>query len=577
MSEWPKELDSKSSRWVTASWVRIPPSPPLILGEDSQPHDEYAVLKTFKDFSSLTFDDRFVRSLPADPDTGTQVRLVRNACYSFVRPTPVREPELFAWSSDLASSLGIQPPTTADRSLIAEVFGGHRLMAGMRPYAACYGGHQFGNWAGQLGDGRAITLGELIDPHGSAWEIQLKGAGPTPYSRRGDGRAVLRSSIREFLCSEAMHALGVPTTRALSLVTSRETIARDMFYDGRVAWEPCAIVTRVAPHFIRFGHFEILAARKEPELMRKLADYAIASSHPELDLKDPHVIAQWFHIICERTASMIAHWMRVGFVHGVMNTDNMSVLGLTIDYGPYGWLDIYDPQWTPNTTDAGQRRYRFAQQPSVALWNLECLAHALRSIAPDPELLEAGLDRYREAFQESYSESMAAKLGLKVLAGPQDQQLLQTLEQALCATEMDMTLFYRGLIQVSAEPGPLEAEAELDQIWGAAFYQEQRSEAATAALLGFLCSYRQRLTSDPLTLQERAERMRTANPKYVLRNYLSQLAIDAAHQGDASVCERLLAVMRQPYDEQPEAKDLAVRRPEWARHKAGCSALSCSS
>ncbi|MBG3852707.1 YdiU family protein, partial [Xanthomonas hortorum pv. carotae] len=230
---------------------------------------------------------------------------------------------------------------------------------GMQPWAVNYGGHQFGHWAGQLGDGRAISLGEAIGVDGGRYELQLKGAGPTPYSRGADGRAVLRSSIREFLCSEAMHHLGVPTTRALSLVTTGDAVVRDMFYDGRPQREPGAIVCRVAPSFIRFGNFELPSARGDSALLRQWADFTIARDFPELKGAGENLYAAWFAQVCERTAVMVAHWMRVGFVHGVMNTDNMSILGLTIDYGPYGWVDDYDPDWTPNTTDAQGRRYRF--------------------------------------------------------------------------------------------------------------------------------------------------------------------------------------------------------------------------
>jgi uncharacterized protein YdiU (UPF0061 family) len=253
----------------------------------------------------------------------------------------------------------------------------------MRPYAARYGGHQFGVWAGQLGDGRAITLGELMPRPGERWELQLKGAGRTPYSRTADGRAVLRSSVREFLCSEAMHFLGVPTTRALSLVATGDIVVRDMFYDGNPMPEPGAVVCRVAPSFVRFGNFEIHASRGENELLQRLADYIITEHFKELGPPTPEVYKLWFEEVCRRTGVMIAHWMRVGFVHGVMNTDNMSILGLTIDYGPYGWLEGYDPAWTPNTTDLPGRRYAYGRQPDVAAWNLARLANALGPLIED--------------------------------------------------------------------------------------------------------------------------------------------------------------------------------------------------
>jgi len=320
---------------------------------------------------ALRFDNRFVRELPADPEAGPRLRQVHGALFSRVAPTPVAAPRLVAHSREVAALLGIDDAAVASPAF-ARVFGGNALVEGMEPYAANYGGHQFGHWAGQLGDGRAITLGETINDAGERWELQLKGAGPTPYSRSADGRAVLRSSVREFLCSEAMHHLGVPTTRALCLVTTGEEVVRDMFYDGHPRPEPGAIVCRVAPSFIRFGNFELPASRGDAPLVTQLVDFTIRRDFPHLlpargeglgadagGSLTEEVRAAWFAEVCERTAHMIAHWMRVGFVHGVMNTDNLSVLGLTIDYGPYGWIDNFDLEWTPNTTDAQGRRYRF--------------------------------------------------------------------------------------------------------------------------------------------------------------------------------------------------------------------------
>lgn len=303
----------------------------------------------------LTFDNRFLADLPGDPEAGNHRRQVHGAAWSRVAPTPVAAPRLLAWSPEVAALLDLDEADVRDPRF-TEVFAGNRLVDGMDPFAANYGGHQFGVWAGQLGDGRAISLGEVVNRRGERWELQLKGAGPTPYSRSADGRAVLRSSVREFLCSEAMHHLGVPTTRALSLVATGEAVVRDMFYDGNAAPEPGAVVCRVSPSFIRLGSFELPASRGDRALLERLVDFAIDRDFPHLvaaHRSDPVARrAAWFAEVCERTAVTIAHWMRVGFVHGVMNTDNLSVLGLTIDYGPYGWLDDYDPDFTPNTTDA---------------------------------------------------------------------------------------------------------------------------------------------------------------------------------------------------------------------------------
>ncbi|RYG55020.1 hypothetical protein EON80_31230, partial [bacterium] len=287
-----------------------------------------------RSIDQATFTNSFVEELPGEVAPNKRPRQVPGACYSQVEPTAVQSPHLLAWSDDLAEFLGLAKPE--ERGLAVDVLAGNLITPTMKPFAARYGGHQFGSWAGQLGDGRAIALGEIAARDGSRWEIQLKGAGPTPYSRRADGRAVLRSSLREFLCSEAMHFLGVPTTRALSLVGTGDAVVRDMFYSGDPRPEKGAIVARVSPSFIRFGNFELMATTGEHDNLRALTDYTIRHFYPELGEPCNEVYLQWFEEVCRRTAVMIAHWMTVGFVHGVMNTDNMSILGLTIDYGPYG-------------------------------------------------------------------------------------------------------------------------------------------------------------------------------------------------------------------------------------------------
>ncbi|MBZ0120856.1 MAG: YdiU family protein, partial [Sandaracinaceae bacterium] len=482
---------------------------------------------------------------------------------------------------------------------MAEVFSGNRLIEGMEPYAACYGGHQFGRWAGQLGDGRAITLGEVVRD-GRRLELQLKGAGPTPYSRMGDGRAVMRSSVREFLCSEAMHHLGVPTTRALTLVATGEEVVRDVLYDGNARPEPGAIVCRVAPSFLRFGNFEILAAREEHDVLAALADYTITTHFPELGAPSREVYARWLAEIARRTAMMIVGWMRVGFVHGVMNTDNMSVLGLTIDYGPYGWLEGFDPSWTPNTTDAGGRRYCFGEQPRMAWWNLVCFANALVPVVGAVEPLQEALRTYPDTLERERHRAMLAKLGLREDQGAPreaDVELVDALFEVLQRVETDMTIFFRKLAQAPIERMPALGRAQSDapsDVLSGEQSGEQVDDAALASALSdafytapsredvealgaWTRAYAARARAEGLSHEARRARMDAVNPKYVLRNYLAQLAIDEAEQGDGRKIGELLEVLRRPYDEQPEHETYAAKRPEWARHRVGCSMLSCSS
>ncbi len=520
---------------------------------------------------TLRFDNSFVRDLPGDPETGRQRRQVHGALYSRVEPTPVAAPRLVAYAKDVADLLGIPPADLASPEF-AQVFAGNVLLEGMEPYAANYGGHQFGHWAGQLGDGRAITLGEALTPAGKRWELQLKGAGPTPYSRGADGRAVLRSSIREFLCSEAMHHLGVPTTRALCLVATGEDVIRDMFYDGNPRPEPGAIVCRVAPSFIRFGSFELPSARGDVTLLKHLVDFTIRRDFPELvsgDLVDEEIRGEWFAQVCERTAVMVAHWMRVGFVHGVMNTDNMSILGLTIDYGPYGWIDNFDPDWTPNTTDAQQRRYRFGQQAEIGHWNLHRLANALVPAFATVAPLQAGLARYADTYNRCSRRMVADKLGLAECQD-EDLALMQELYSLMQHAEVDMTVFFRELIAVDPEAPSLESLRE-------AFYDPEKRRWSESQFETWLSRYAERVRRDPLSPEDRRARMAKANPRYVLRNYLVQEAIDRAEQGDDRGVHELLEVMRHPYEEQAGREHYAKRRPDWARQRAGCSMLSCSS
>lgn len=520
---------------------------------------------------ALRFDNRFVRELPGDAETDNYRRQVYQACYSRVAPKAAANPRLLAYSREMAERLDLKESDCLSDEF-CRILAGNRLAAGMEPYATCYGGHQFGHWAGQLGDGRAINLGEVVNDRGERWILQLKGAGPTPYSRSADGLAVLRSSIREFLCSEAMHHLGVPTTRALSVILTGEQVVRDMFYDGNPRLEPGAVVCRTAPSFTRFGHFQIFAARDDLETLKKLADYTIRTDFPHLGEPSKAVYLQWFEEVCRKTAEMIVHWQRVGFVHGVMNTDNMSILGLTIDYGPYGWLENYDPDWTPNTTDAQGRRYRFGHQPRIAYWNLVQLANAIYPLIQKADSLQQALTAYTSSFEQGWQRMMADKLGLLAFDEASDPELIAGLENLLFTAETDMTLFYRGLADL-AIGADASAFHGLLQDCG---YTPLTPDVLEMASLWFE-AYQKRLSRDDRPDTERRQIMNKVNPLYVLRNYLAQQAIDLAEQNDSTMVLELLDTLRQPYTPQAGRERFAEKRPDWAKQRAGCSMLSCSS
>jgi serine/tyrosine/threonine adenylyltransferase len=522
--------------------------------------------------AQLRYEDRFVRELPGDPRSDNRIREVLGACYSRVSPTAVPAPELLVVVPEVAAMLELDPVATPE---LVDVLAGNRVVPGMAPYAACYGGHQFGTWAGQLGDGRAITLGEVATSRGETWELQLKGAGPTPYSRRADGRAVLRSSLRELVCSEAMHHLGVPTTRALSLVATGEPIMRDILYDGHPAHEPGAVVCRVAPSFLRFGSYEIHAARGDHDTLRKLVRFTLERYYPAYADGDRLDIAGWFDEVAQRTAWLIAEWLRVGFVHGVMNTDNMSILGLTIDYGPYGWLESFDPDWTPNITDASGKRYRFGNQAQVARWNVAQLARALAPLVDDLEPLRRTVDDFGLALASLHRHTSLRKLGLagRRDTSAEDDELLAGLGALLVEVETDMTLWFRRLARVPV--GDLAAGPEI--LRDAYYAPDAILPHQHAMVRSWLERYAARVAVERLDDAERRARMDAINPLHVPRNYLVQEVIEATERGDRAALPELLDVLRRPYDEQPGRERFAGKRPEWARHRPGCSMLSCSS
>jgi serine/tyrosine/threonine adenylyltransferase len=462
------------------------------------------------------------------------------------------EPHWVARSERCAELLGLPLDWWQRADLKAlDVLSGNTLWPGMQPLASVYSGHQFGVWAGQLGDGRALWLGEMATPNGPM-ELQLKGAGRTPYSRMGDGRAVLRSSIREFLCSEAMAGLGIPTTRALCVTGSPLPVRREQI-------ETAAVLTRVAPSFIRFGHFEHFSHHDQHDELKRLVDFVIEHHFPAC--RDAaHPVVALLEQVTLRTAELMADWQSVGFCHGVMNTDNMSILGLTIDYGPFGFLDAFDPGHICNHSDH-QGRYAWARQPNVGFWNLHALAQALLPLIVDSDLALGALENYKAAYAQAMLQRWSAKLGLQAREA-NDQTLIDDLLKRMAADKADFTITFRRLALFDSSPGAsnstlrdLFLDREAFDSWGQAYAERLRSEASIDA--------------------ERALRMNRVNPKFVLRNHLAEVAIQNAQAGDFSEVDRLLKVLQQPCDEQPAGAEPgdAGFPPEWAQ----TIEVSCSS
>ena len=477
------------------------------------------------------------------------------AFFTYLQPTPAPAPHWVATSTSTAQWMQLNPDwLNSDDAL--QVLAGNVIAQGSRPLASVYSGHQFGHWAGQLGDGRAILLGETAQ----GFEVQLKGAGRTPYSRMGDGRAVLRSSIREFLCSEAMAALGIPTTRALALIGSPQPIARETM-------ETAAVVTRIAPSFLRFGHFEHFAARDQIEQLRKLADYAIDRYYPECrsaTALEGNAYANFLQTVSERTAHMLAQWQAVGFCHGVMNTDNMSILGLTIDYGPFQFLDAFDPGHVCNHSDT-QGRYAFNRQPQVAYWNLYCLGQALLPLIGNEELTIAALESYKTVFPAAYASQMLRKLGLPddapgTAAGEGRFALLvNPLLQILADNKVDYTIFFTRLTDAVSAAGELEFEPLRDIILDRTTFD------------AWSLQYSEHLAQ--VDRAQAANLMQKSNPRYVLRNHLGETVIRAAQNGDYAPVQQMLAVLQSPYTQHPDHQDWAGFPPDWA----SSISISCSS
>ena len=468
--------------------------------------------------------------------------------YTELRPTPLPSPHWVGTSHSVAQLLGL-PEGWLQSEEALQALTGNQVLAGSTPLASVYSGHQFGVWAGQLGDGRAILLGELAGGH----EIQLKGAGRTPYSRMGDGRAVLRSSIREFLCSEAMHGLGIPTSRALCITGSPGLVRREEL-------ETAAVVTRVAPSFVRFGHFEHFAANDQEEQLRTLADYVIDRYYPEC--RSPEATSPWggnpyaalLHSVSERTAQLMAQWQAVGFCHGVMNTDNMSILGLTLDYGPFQFLDAFVPGHICNHSDH-HGRYAYNRQPNIAYWNLFCLAQALLPLIEDQDTALAALESYKTVFPDAFMAQMHKKLGL-TQAQDSSEALVEPLLQLLAQNAVDYTIFWRRLSHAVAQ-GQFEPVRDLF--------------ADRAAFDAWLLSYSELLALEDKALA--ADLMLNSNPKFVLRNHLGEQAIRAAKGGDFSELATLQRLLERPFDEHPGHEAYADFPPDWA----SSISISCSS
>ena len=499
--------------------------------------------------SDLNWTSHFVNKTPGDKVEENSPRQVFNACWSKAIPSKIPNPQVVAWSEDMAKTLNLDKQES-------DLLTGNDLCEGMFPYSQCYGGHQFGTWAAQLGDGRAITLGE-IESESGILELQLKGSGITPYSRFADGKAVLRSSIREFLCSEAMHHLRVPTTRALSLCTTGENVIRDILYDGNPDYEPGAIVCRVAPSFIRFGSFQIHSWRGDKKSLERLVNYTLNTHFSHIKSEGDQLLTDWLREVVENTAKMVIHWMRVGFVHGVMNTDNMSIHGLTIDYGPYGWIEDYDSYWTPNTTDITTSRYRFGQQTEIAGWNLARLLESISPLFEDTSTLNELMIYYNSYLNQEYEKMWCEKLGIIKF----DEDITNNLISLFHKDRIDMTIFFRKLAIIDHNSLDIIIDSFYDDV---IFLSKE--------WINWLTKYLE------LVIPMRSVKMNSINPKYVLRNWMTQLAIDKAEDGDFSLVSELHELLQSPYDEQLENESIwFVKRPEWAENRVGCSMLSCSS
>lgn len=503
----------------------------------------------------------FIKQFSGDLSLDARQRQTPGFLYALVKPMDFPNSSLLHFNSNLSNEIGMGELDGDFDFLSAQ-----NLPTNVATYATAYAGHQFGNWAGQLGDGRAIFAGEISNANAKSTELQWKGVGATPYSRHADGRAVLRSSIREYLMSEAMYHLGVPTTRALSLSLSGEMVVRDMMYDGNPEYEKGAIVMRTAPSFLRFGHFELLASRGEIDELKKLCDYTIAMYFPEIQSEGKEKYVAWIKDVSKKTADLICEWMRVGFVHGVLNTDNMSILGLGIDYGPYSMLDQYDLNFTSNTTDLPGRRYAFGKQGQIAQWNLWQLVNAVFPIIEDERALQDILNDFSGYFWKQYDSMMLRKLGIDELHNG-DEDLITELTGILQDLQFDYTLFFTELERY-------RVDANFQWIWDEISYK-RISDSDIERFNAFLNAYKERLEKNEISKEVSLSLMQKSNPKFTLRNYLLFQCIEEVNSGDMTLFAKLWEALQNPYQElYPE---FSKKRPFGFDDQPGCSTLSCSS
>jgi uncharacterized protein YdiU (UPF0061 family) len=568
------------------------------IGNSSGPSDKsISVFDYPQYFRDFKISNHFTEHLAADPEPMNFRREVKDSCFSRVDPVKVANPSIVSWSHSMGRELGIDP-SFFDGNLAPQILSGNVLLKEMDPFGMCYGGHQFGHWAGQLGDGRAINLCEAKGPSGRRWMLQLKGAGPTPYSRGADGLAVLRSSIREYLCSEAMFHLGISTTRALSLTLTGDEVIRDKLYDGRRELEPGAIVCRVAESFVRFGNFEIFASRNDKKTLQSLADYCavhfyghkleFAASATSIDGQRKEAYKDMLRQISSRTSSTIVDWMRVGFVHGVMNTDNMSILGQTIDYGPFGWLEDYDSEWTPNTTDFQGRRYAYGRQGQIGHWNFCRLLENFGLLGFEQRELEDLASEFANQYSEKFKAMMLSKLGidsskLNSETMKASWSMVESLIEFMRKAKLDWTMFFSQL------PLLFEGKPNIDDansLWprfhkvlvdSSYFVPDDFSPELIDAVRKWLGSYIDIISHGTRSGIDICLAMRKVNPRYVLRNYLTQEAIEDAEKGDYAKLRRLENMIQSPYTASSELEGFFKKRPDWALNKFGCSMLSCSS